>query len=127
MNTKPVGDKITLPNGQVAPFSKAYKAGELLFISGQLAFNADNTLNTDDIATQTTLCLSQIATILADEGLTKDNIVKLGIWLTDKNDFVEFNKAYAEFLGNHRPARSTVQSQLMLVGSKVEIEAIAAY
>ena len=41
MNTKPVGDKITLPNGQVAPFSKAYKAGELLFVSGQLAFNAD--------------------------------------------------------------------------------------
>lgn len=127
MNTKPVGDKITLPNGQVAPFSKAYKTGELLFVSGQLAFNADGTLNTDDIVTQTTLCLNQIASILAEEGLTKNNIVKLGIWLTDKNDFVQFNQAYAEFLGDHRPARSTVQSELMLAGSKVEIEAIAAY
>lgn len=127
MTNRPVGDTIILPNGQKAPFSKAYKAGNLLYVSGQLAFDASGVLSTADVATQTTQCLQQIEAILADEGLTKNNIVKLGIWLTNKSDFGTFNQAYATFLGDHCPARSTVQSELMLPGSKVEIEAIATY
>jgi 2-iminobutanoate/2-iminopropanoate deaminase len=54
-------------------------------------------------------------------------VVKVTIWLTDAADFGGFNAAYSEFFGEHRPARSTVRSDLMLPGAKVEIEAVAAY
>ena len=57
MNKKSVENKLILPNGQIAPFSKAYKKGGLLFVSRQLGFNTDGSLNTADVATQTTMCL----------------------------------------------------------------------
>jgi 2-iminobutanoate/2-iminopropanoate deaminase len=59
--------------------------------------------------------------------ITLPDVVKVTIWLTDTADFGGFNSAYSEFFGDHRPARATVRSDLMLPGAKVEIEAIAAY
>ena len=65
--------------------------------------------------------------LLQAESLSVQDIIKVTVWLTDTADFGGFNAAYSEFFGDHRPARSTVRSDLMLPGARVEIEAIAAY
>jgi 2-iminobutanoate/2-iminopropanoate deaminase len=122
-----VGEKVMLPNGEEAPLSRAYRSNDLLFLSGALPFELDGSLSSEGIEHQSTLCLEQLAVTLALEGLTRKDLVKLTIWLTDKSDFAGFNSSYVRFFGQHRPARSTVQSELMLPGALVEIEAIASY
>ena len=123
---KSVGKEITLPDGSIAPLSAAYRANGFLFTSGQLAFDETGKLHTGDIAEQTRLCLENIQRLLVLEGLSLQDVVKVTIWLTDAADFGGFNRAYSDFFGDHRPARSTVRSDLMLPGANVEIEAIAA-
>jgi 2-iminobutanoate/2-iminopropanoate deaminase len=127
MKKLPIGGKITLPNGAKAQFSKAYRANDMLFMSGTLPFDNTGKISSGDIELQTTLCLQQLEILLRDQGLDKTNIVKLGIWLTCIDDFNGFNKSYAAFFGDHKPARSTVRSDLMIPGARVEIEAIAVY
>lgn len=122
-----IGKEIILPNGSIAPLSAAYAGAGLLFTSGQLAFDEEGRLCTGDVAEQTRLCLENIRRLLAAESLSLHNVVKVTVWLTDIADFAGFNAIYSEFFGDHRPARSTVRSDLMLPGAKVEIEAIAAY
>lgn len=122
-----IGKPMVLPNGNVAPFSPAYRCGDQLFISGQLAFDTDGSLNTEDIKTQTRICLENIDRILDDAGLSKGDIARVGIWLTDATDFGGFNEVYAEYFGDHRPARACVVSELVLPGAIVEIDAIAGY
>ncbi len=124
---EPQGDPIVLLDGTQAPFSPAFRAGDQLFVSGQLAFNDDGSLNTGDIQEQTRRCLEQIEAILKRSGLTKNDIARVGIWITNAADFGEFNKAYAAFFGDHRPARACVVSELVLPGAKVEIDAVAYY
>lgn len=124
---RPVGKEIALPDGSIAPLSAAYRANGFLFTSGQLAFDETGKLHTGDIVEQTRLCLENIQRLLVLEGLSLQDVVKVTIWLTDAADFGGFNAAYSDFFGDHRPARSTVRSDLMLPGANVEIEAIAAY
>lgn len=123
----PIGKEIILPNGDKPPLSEAYRAGNLLFISGQLPFEDNGRLSNGDIERQTQLCLESIERILALEGMLRTDLVKLTIWLKQVEDFPGFNNAYREFFGEHRPARSTVRSDLMLPEALVEIEAIAVY
>jgi 2-iminobutanoate/2-iminopropanoate deaminase len=124
---RPIGKAIRLPDGSLAPLSAAYVGAGLLFTSGQLAFDDKGQLCTGDITEQTRLCLENIRRLLEAESLSVQNIIKVTVWLTDTADFGGFNAAYSEFFGDHRPARSTVRSDLMLPGARVEIEAIAAY
>ena len=124
---RPIGKEIAFPGGNIAPLSAAYAAAGFLFTSGQLAFDEAGKLHTGDIAEQTRLCLENIQRLLVLEGLSLQDVVKVTIWLTDAADFGGFNAAYSQFFGEHRPARSTVRSDLLLPGAKVEIEAIAAY
>lgn len=122
-----VGEKVMLPSGAEAPLSKAYRNNDLLFLSGALPFEADGSLSREGIKRQTILCLEQLDKTLSLEGLTRTDLVKLTIWLTNTNDFTGFNESYIRFFGQHKPARSTVKSELMLPGALIEIEAIAAY
>lgn len=127
MKKYPVGEKLILPDSSVAPISKAYRSGNHLFVSGQLAFKPGGQLSTQGVEDQTELCLNNIEGILSDEGLSRSNIVKLTVWLAHVGDFAKFNEVYQSFFGDHRPARSTVRADLMLQGARVEIEAVAAY
>jgi len=115
-----------LPSGATAPLSPAFAANGLLFLSGQLPFFTDGSLETGSIEAQTRQCLLNIESVLKDQGLDRSAIVKTTIWLTDVADFAGFNAAYAEFFGQTFPARSTVRSDLMLPGARVEIEVVAA-
>lgn len=122
----PLGEPPQLPSGQTVPLSPAYAAGGLLFMSGQLPFRSDGSLETGAIEVQTRLCLENIERFLVGHGLDKHAIVKSTIWLVDVADFAGFNAEYAAFFEGKFPARSTVRSDLMLPGARVEIEVIAA-
>jgi len=99
--------------------------GDLIYLSGQLAFDAHGAI-TGDIAAQTRRCLDNIAATLAKLGLTPGAVIKTTVWITSAEHFVAFNQAYADFFGDHRPARSTTIAGLALPAALVEIEAIAA-
>ncbi|MBY0509235.1 MAG: RidA family protein [Rhodospirillaceae bacterium] len=101
------------------------EAGPFIYLSGQLAFNAAGEICHPGVAEQTAQILSNIEGVLAKLGLSRTNIFKATVWLKPGSDFGAFNDSYATFFGEHRPARSTVYSELALSAAVVEIEAIA--
>jgi 2-iminobutanoate/2-iminopropanoate deaminase len=100
-------------------------AGPIVYLSGQLAFDADRNISAPDIVSQTRQVLENIATVLRDADLSPSDVVKTTVWLRNGADFSGFDAAYASFFGQHRPARSTVVANLVLEEALVEIEAIA--
>ncbi|NQD95013.1 RidA family protein [Pseudomonas sp. CrR25] len=106
--------------------SPAIRTGSLLFLSGQLAFDNKGQIS-GDVAAQTALILEHQFAVLAQHGLRPENIVKAGVWLTDRGDFQRFDQAFADAFGAHRPTRSTVISQLAIDGALVEIDLIASF
>jgi 2-iminobutanoate/2-iminopropanoate deaminase len=106
----------------LAPF---VDTGSLVFLSGQIAFDARGVVS-GDVAAQTRRCLERLEGVLHDAGLSLSQVVKCTIWLRHEHDFAAFNEAYANYFGTHKPARSTVISGLALPDALVEIEAIAS-
>ncbi len=105
--------------------SLSKEAGSLVFISGQLPLDSDFKIPDNSIYGQTSQVLKNIAAVLSANGLDASNIVKTTVWLRNEADFPQFNESYAAFFGDHKPARSTVISNLVLSQALVEIEAIA--
>ncbi|MDB5676450.1 MAG: enamine deaminase RidA [Sphingomonas bacterium] len=99
--------------------------GDLVYLSGQLAFDAQGAI-TGDIAAQTRRCLDNITATLGELGLGPGAVIKTTVWITAPEHFAAFNQAYADFFGDHRPARSTTIAGLALPAALIEIEAIAA-
>ncbi len=120
-----IGGQLTLGNGTRLPLSKAVRAGDFIFLSGQLALGKDGKLVGDDIATQTEQCIVNIRDNLKPAGCDLTHIVKATVWLIDTNDFAGFNEVYARHFADKPPTRSTVCSGLMLRDARVEIEVIA--
>ena len=108
----------------LGPYSPVVRAGDLVIVSGQVGMR-DGQLVDGGIGPQTTQVLANLATRLAEEGASIDDVVKTMCFLTDMGDFVAFNEAYAEAFGDHRPARSTVEVSALPGGAIVEVEAIA--
>lgn len=106
------------------PLSSVVRAGDFLFVSGQLPFGPNGHLIGVDIVEQTRQVLSNIEAALQPHGAGRGDIVKTTAWLTDRNDFSGFNDAYRAFFPKEPPARSTVVSALLL-DARVEIEAVA--
>ncbi|RQR30286.1 RidA family protein [Burkholderia sp. Bp9143] len=106
------------------PRSLATQAGDLVFVSGQVARNEDGSLVAGGIEAQTRQTLKNVAHVLSLAGCTLADVVKTTVWLEDTRDFAEFNRVYAEFFPGNKPSRSTLQATNM-VGTRIEIEAIA--
>jgi len=106
----------------LAPFAESEP---FLFVSGQLAFDADGGISAAGIDGQTRQIIANIAKVLRGTDLSLSDIVKTTVWLKNAADFVAFDAAYAECFGDHRPARSAVVSDLVLPAALIEIEAIA--
>lgn len=106
------------------PRSLATRAGDLVFVSGQVARNEDGSIVAGGIEEQARQTLQNVAHVLALAGCSLADIVKTTVWLQDARDFDEFNRVYAEFFPGNKPSRSTLQATNM-VGTKIEIEAIA--
>jgi reactive intermediate/imine deaminase len=114
----------TRAGGQALPFSPAVKAGPFVFVSGQIAMGDNGEIVLGGIEAQTRQTLKNVEKALALAGCTLKDVVKATVWLDDARDFWTFNRIYAEFFPDDKPARSTTQATLML-DAKVEIEVIA--
>ena len=111
----------------IGPYSQAVKAGNLLFVSGQVPLDPATGAPVEaTIQAQTTQSLNNLKAILAQAGATMDNVVKTTVFLKDMEDFAEMNRIYQTFFAADCPARSAVQVGRLPKDALVEIEAIAA-
>jgi reactive intermediate/imine deaminase len=112
------------PGGRSLPFTKAVRAGDFVFVSGQVPMGADGEIVAGNIVTQTEQTIENVKSILQSLGLGLEHVVKATVWLADTRDFWPFNKVYLEYFGAALPARSCVRADMM-VDCKVEIEVVA--
>lgn len=124
MSVQFLGGARTGAGGQPLPFSSAVKAGPFVFVSGQVAMGDNGEIVPGGIEAQTRQTLKNVEKALALAGCTLKDVVKSTVWLDDARDFWTFNRVYAEFFSENKPARSTTQAMLM-IDAKVEIEVIA--
>lgn len=114
--------------GAIGPYSQAVDCGSILITSGQVPIDpATGEFVPGGISEQTRQSLTNIKAILAEAGLTMDNVIKTTVFLQNMGDFAAMNAVYAEFFteGNY-PARSAVEVAKLPKGALVEIEAICA-
>ncbi len=124
MTIERFGAAPTGPGGRSLPFTKAVRAGDFIFVSGQVPMGADGEIVDGNIATQTKQTIDNVKAILQSLGLGLEHVVKATVWLADARDFWPFNKVYLEYFGAALPARSCVRADMM-VDCKVEIEVVA--
>lgn len=111
----------------IGPYSQAVCVGEMVFLSGQLAIDpASGNLVEGGIEAQTEQALKNIEAILAEAGLTMDNVIKTTVFLADINDFTAMNEVYEKHFNGDYPARSAVQVAALPKGGLVEIECICS-
>jgi len=119
-----LGAPPTASDRQVRPFSPAVRAGDFVYVSGQVPANAEGEIVVGGIEAQTRQVMDNLKTVLALAGATLDDVCKSTVWLQDARDFGAFNRIYMSYFGDHRPARSTTEARLM-VDAKVEIDVVA--
>ena len=124
MTIERFGAAPTGPGGRSLPFTRAVRAGDFIFVSGQVPMGADGEIVDGNIATQTRQTIENVKAILKELGLGLEHVVKATVWLADTRDFWPFNKVYLEYFGAALPARSCVRADMM-VDCKVEIEVVA--
>jgi len=124
MTIERFGAAPTGPGGRSLPFTKAVRAGDFVFVSGQVPMGADGEIVAGNIVTQTQQTIENVKSILQSLGLGLEHVVKATVWLADTRDFWPFNKVYLEYFGAALPARSCVRADMM-VDCKVEIEVVA--
>jgi reactive intermediate/imine deaminase len=124
MTIERFGAAPTGPGGRSLPFTKAVRAGDFVFVSGQVPMGADGEIVDGNITTQTRQTIENVKAILQSLGLGLEHVVKATVWLADTRDFWPFNKVYLDYFGAALPARSCVRADMM-VDCKVEIEVVA--
>lgn len=108
------------------PYSQATRAGGFVFLAGQVALDADNTvIAPGDAYEQTKSILARMRVILSEFGLDLDAIATATVFVTGLDTLPGFNRAWEEGFGAHRPARATVVAGLLLDGLVVEVQSIA--
>ena len=112
-------------NSPVGPYSPIVKAGDFLFLSGQVAENPDTgKLLGGDVGEQTYQIMSQIRNLLTANGYSMEDIVKCNIYMKDRKDFDKMNSVYKQFFKLY-PARITVYVSDLYEGCDIEIDATA--
>ena len=110
----------------IGPYSPAIRAGNLLFLSGQIPIDpASGVLVEGDIAAQTEQVMRNICALLDAAGAGVEHLVRTTVFLADMNEFTAMNERYAKFLVDPPPARATVQVARLPRDVRVEIDAIA--
>lgn len=115
----------TAAPGAIGPYSQAIDAGAFVFVSGQIPVNPADGSIAEGITAQTAQSISNLTAILAEAGLSLDNVVKTTVFLADMGDFAAMNAVYAERFTAPFPARSAVAVKELPKQVLVEIEAIA--
>lgn len=112
--------------GAIGPYSQAIDTGSFVFISGQIPVNPATGEIPEGITAQTAQSLANVKAILAEAGLSVDNVVKTTVFLSDMANFVPMNEVYAREFTSPFPARSAVAVRELPKQVLVEIEVIAA-
>ena len=108
------------------PYSHAVRAGDFIYVSGMGPLDPkSNEFSFGTIQHETRLVLENIRSILEACGSSMGDVVKCSVFLADRNDFQSMNEVYAEFFGEAKPARTTVEVVLPAPGMKVEIDCVA--
>ena len=116
-------EKTKLPT-PAGPYSHFRRAGNLVFVSGQLPVKWDGELATE-IGAATVQTIENVRAVLGAAGLELKDVVKVTVLLADIKDFAAMNEAYARYFGAQPPARSCFQVAALPKGARLEIEAIA--
>lgn len=110
----------------VGPYSQGIVAGNTLYVSGQIPYVPETMKPAgDDIKSQTKQSLENVLGIVQEAGFKKEDIVKCGVFLKDLSMFGQMNEVYADFFGDHKPARFAVEVARLPLDVLVEIDAIA--
>lgn len=110
----------------IGPYSPAIRAGQLLFLSGQIPLDPDSgEIVGTDITAQTEQVFRNIGALLAAAGASFSHVVRTTVFLADLNDFSAMNAVYAQHIAQPAPARSTVQVSRLPRDARVEIDVIA--
>ena len=105
------------------PYSAGIIAeGKFVFVSGQGPLR-DGVYVEGTIAEETRLTLDNVLAVLEASGCSAEDVVRCGVWLTDLEDFAEMNRVYSDVFPDPKPARATVEAQLMV--GRIEIDCIA--
>ena len=110
--------------GRVLSLSRAIRAGDFVFLTGQIPMQNGAPMTTGTVEDQTRAILEDIKITLAEAGCGLEDVVKAMVWLRDRADFPGFNAVYGAYFPKEPPARSAVVSDL-LVDVRVEIEVVA--
>ncbi len=109
----------------IGPYSQAIVANGILFLSGQLGLDPNSMQLADGIEAQTHQVLKNIKAVLAADNKNFSNVVKATIFLINMDDFAQVNIIYADYFGDHRPARSCIAVARLPKNALIEIECIA--
>lgn len=118
-----IGEPLVI-DGRRLSLSRAMRAGDFVFLTGQIPMQDGAPMTSGSIEEQTRAVLEDIRETLAEAGCQLSDVVKSMVWLTDRADFPGFNAVYAEYFPDEPPARSAVVNDL-LVDVRVEVEVVA--
>jgi 2-iminobutanoate/2-iminopropanoate deaminase len=109
----------------IGPYSQAVRAGNLLFTSGQIPLDLTGQVVAGGIKEQTHQVFNNLKAVLAAAGVGFEQVIKATVFIKDMNQFAEINEIYASYMGDHKPARSTVEVARLPKDVGIEIELIA--
>ena len=118
-----IGDPLKI-NGRTLSLSRAIRAGDFVFLTGQIPMRDGVPMTNGTIQEQTRAVLDDITATLSQAECTRDDVVKAMVWLRERADFPGFNEVYGEYFPLEPPTRSAVVSDL-LVDARVEVEVMA--
>jgi 2-iminobutanoate/2-iminopropanoate deaminase len=110
----------------IGPYSQGVGVNGTFYFSGQIGLDAKTQILAEGFTAQLKTIMNNIDGLLLSQGLTRANVVKTSIFVTDLNNFAEVNQAYVDFFSEPYPARSTIEVSKLPKGSLVEIEVIAS-
>ncbi len=125
----PQAKRIVAPPGSVVaglPYSPAARSGDLLFLAGHVGTDSSDNLVPGGIKAQTRKAIENLETVLRADGMGLENVVSTKVYLSDSRLYGEMNEAYGAFFDDLPPARATLEADIALEGSLIEIQAIAA-
>ena len=121
-------DRVSTPKAPAAigPYSQAVWAGDFLYLSGMMPIDPETgALESADITLQAQRIMQNIEAVLAEAGLTQENVVKTTCLLSDMANFKPMNEVYAKYFNENPPARAAFAVKALPMGVMVEIESIA--
>ena len=123
MSKEIIGEPLVI-NGRKLSLSKAVRAGDFVFLTGQIPMKNGVVVTEGSIEEQTRIVLDEIKNTLIAAGCELQDVVKSMVWLKNRDDFPGFNKIYGEYFPHEPPARSAIVSDF-LVDILVEVEVVA--